>query len=213
MKNNVRLSLGEEIGNSVTHGVMSGLLLLFLPYASVRGYMNGGLILSIGYSVFIISLFLMFLASTLYHAMAYDTKHKYVFRILDHIGIYLAIAGTYTPVCLYTIGGTLGYTILFLQWLMVLVGILYKSIAQKSIPKVSVTIYLVMGWTAVVLLPQMIRTGNWVFMTLIALGGILYSIGTYFYMQKDKPYFHMIWHIFINLAAISHFIAIIFFIQ
>lgn len=212
MKNNVRLSFKEEVGNSITHGVMSFLMLMGLPFASIYGYVKGGMTLGTGYGIFIISLFLMFLASTLYHAMAYDSKHKYVFRILDHSFIYVAIAGTYTPVCLYVIGGKLGYGILIVQWLMVLFGILYKAIAQKSIPKLSVTIYLIMGWAALIAMPDLIRNSNFWFVFLIALGGILYSIGAWFYMQKDRPYFHMIWHLFINFAALSHFIAIIFFI-
>lgn len=212
MKNNVRLSFKEEVGNSITHGVMSFLMLMGLPFASIYGYVKGGMTLGTGYGIFIISLFLMFLASTLYHAMAYDSKHKYVFRILDHSFIYVAIAGTYTPVCLYVIGGKLGYGILIVQWLMVLFGILYKAIAQKSIPRLSVTIYLIMGWAALIAMPDLIRNSNFWFVFLIALGGILYSIGAWFYMQKDRPYFHMIWHLFINFAALSHFIAIIFFI-
>ena len=212
MKNNVQLTFGEELGNSITHGVMSFLMLMGLPFASIYGYVKGGITLGTGYGIFIISLFLMFLASTLYHAMAYDSKHKYVFRILDHSFIYVAIAGTYTPVCLYVIGGKLGYGILIVQWLMVLFGILYKAIAQKSIPKLSVTIYLIMGWAALIALPDLIKNSNFWFVFLIALGGILYSIGAWFYMQKDRPYFHMIWHLFINFAALSHFIAIIFFI-
>jgi len=213
MKNNVRLSFKEELGNSITHGVMSFLMLMGLPFASIYGYVKGGMTLGTGYGIFIISLFLMFLASTLYHAMAYDSKHKYVFRILDHSFIYVAIAGTYTPVCLYVIGGKLGYGILIVQWLMVLFGILYKAIAQKSIPRLSVTIYLIMGWAALIAMPDLIRNSNFWFVFLIALGGILYSIGAWFYMQKDRPYFHMIWHLFINFAALSHFIAIIFFIR
>ena len=212
MKNNVRLSFKEELGNSITHGVMSFLMLMGLPFASIYGYVKGGMTLGTGYGIFIISLFLMFLASTLYHAMAYDSKHKYVFRILDHSFIYVAIAGTYTPVCLYVIGGKLGYGILIVQWLMVLFGILYKAIEQKSIPRLSVTIYLIMGWAALIAMPDLIRNSNFWFVFLIALGGILYSIGAWFYMQKDRPYFHMIWHLFINFAALSHFIAIIFFI-
>ena len=212
MTNNIKLSFGEELGNSITHGVMSFLLLLGLPIASIYGYTKGGWTLGVGYGIFIISLFMMFTSSTLYHAMAYDTKHKYVFRILDHIFIYVAIAGTYTPVCLYVIGGPFGYTILIVQWLMVLFGILYKSIAQKSLPKLSVSIYLIMGWAALIALPHMIRHSNFWFVFLIAFGGVPYSVGAWFYMQKDRPYFHMIWHLFINFASLSHFIAIIFFI-
>ncbi len=212
IKNIIHLSVGEEIGNSVTHGVMCLLLLGFLPWTAVDTYIRGGWILSIGTSIFIISLFLMFLASALYHAMAYETKHKYVLRILDHIFIYFAIAGSYTPIALYIIRGWQGMLILIIQWSMVLIGILYKSISQKSIPKLSVTIYLVMGWIALLFLPVIIRSSSLPFLGFIALGGVLYSIGAWFYTQKTRPYFHFIWHLFINFAAISHFIAIIFLI-
>ena len=200
MSNNIQLSFGEEVGNSITHAIMAFLLLLGLPVASIYGYTKGGYLLGIGYGVFIISLFLMFMSSTLYHAMSYDSKHKYVFRILDHIFIYVAIAGTYTPICLYVIGGKLGYTIL------------YKSIAQKSIPKLSVSIYMGMGWASLIVLPRLIKQTDLIFVLLIALGGVLYSVGAWFYIQKDRPYFHMIWHLFINAASLAHFIAIIFFI-
>lgn len=209
MKNNVRLSFSEEVWNSVSHGVMAGLLLVLYPYAAITGYLKGGTLLAVGISVFIISLFLMFLGSTLYHAMDYDTKHKYVFRILDHVFIFVAIAGSFTPIALYAIGGTLGYSIVILQWTAAIIGILYKSLAQTSVPKITVTIFLLMGWSAVLLLPSLIRNTSPLFLSLILLGGVFYSVGTYFYVQKDKPFFHTIWHIFINLAAISHFIAIV----
>jgi hemolysin III len=212
IKNIIHLSVGEEIGNSVTHGIMSLLLLGFLPWTAVDTYIRGGWVLSIGTSIFIISLFLMFLTSALYHAMAYETKHKYVFRILDHIFIYFAIAGSYTPIALYIIRGWQGTLILIIQWGMVLTGILYKSISQKSIPKLSVTIYLIMGWIAVLFFPVILKNSQPNFLAFIALGGLLYSGGAWFYTKKERPYFHFIWHLFINFAAISHFIAIIFLI-
>ncbi len=212
IKNIIHLSVGEEIGNSVTHGIMSLLLLGFLPWTAVDTYIRGGWVLSIGTSIFIISLFLMFLTSALYHAMAYETKHKYVFRILDHIFIYFAIAGSYTPIALYIIRGWQGTLILIIQWGMVLTGILYKSISQKSIPKLSVTIYLIMGWIAVLFFPVIIKNSTPIFLSFIALGGLLYSVGAWFYTKKERPYFHFIWHLFINFAAISHFIAIIYLI-
>lgn len=212
IKNIIHLSVGEEIGNSVTHGIMSLLLLGFLPWTAVDTYIRGGWVLSIGTSIFIISLFLMFLTSALYHAMAYETKHKYVFRILDHIFIYFAIAGSYTPIALYIIRGWQGTLILIIQWGMVLTGILYKSISQKSIPKLSVTIYLIMGWIAVLFFPVIIKNSTPIFLSFIALGGLLYSVGAWFYTKKERPYYHFIWHLFINFAAISHFIAIIYLI-
>lgn len=212
MKNLIQLSFGEELGNSITHGVMSLLLLFALPYVAVFSYLKGGVLLALGTSVFIISIFLMFLTSCLYHAMAYDTPHKYVLRILDHIFIYFAIAGSYTPIALYAIGGWQGWLILVIQWSMVLFGILYKSIAQKSIPKLSVLIYLCMGWTALLFIPKLLASTSVLFLGLIVLGGVFYSVGAGFYMQKSRPYFHFIWHLFINLAALAHFIAIVFYL-
>jgi hemolysin III len=206
-----RLSIGEEIGNAVTHGVMAFLLLGVYPFIAVLAYQKGGWLQMSAVSIFIVSLFLMFLLSTLYHAMAYDTKHKVVFRILDHIGIYFAIAGSYTPVALVIVGGFWGNVIMIIQWSMVLIGILYKSIAKSSIPTLSVAIYLVMGWIAILFMPVIFNVAQPMFLGLIGLGGLLYTGGVFFYGSKF-PYAHFVWHLFINFAAISHFIAIVFFL-
>lgn len=206
-----RLSVGEEIGNAVTHGVMAFLLLGVYPFIAVLAYQKGGWLQMSAVSIFIVSLFLMFLLSTLYHAMAYDTKHKVVFRILDHIGIYFAIAGSYTPVALVIVGGFWGNVIMIIQWSMVLIGILYKSIAKSSIPTLSVAIYLVMGWIAILFMPVIFNVAQPMFLGLIGLGGLLYTGGVFFYGSKF-PYAHFVWHLFINFAAISHFIAIVFFL-
>ncbi len=211
-KQTIQLSFKEEFGNSLTHGFMAVFMLLYIPFGSVYAYLRGGWLLSISTSVFYISLFIMFLMSTLYHAMAPASKHKFVFQILDHIAIYIAIAGSYTPIVLYLIQGWLGWVVFAIQWSMVLLGILYKSIARKSIPKLSVLIYLTMGWIAVLFIPTLINEAQPNFLLLIGLGGILYTIGAMFYMQKHREYFHLIWHLFINAAALSHFIAISFYL-
>lgn len=208
-----QLSFGEELANTISHGAIALILLFALPFLSVYGYIKSGPTLAFGYSVFIICLFFMFSASALYHSMQFGSKHKHIFRILDHIMIYFAIAGTFTPICLTVIRGPLGIAVLISQWIMVLFGILYKSISKRRMPKASVVIYLVMGWSAILLIPSLIGTQNWPLISLIALGGVLYSIGVYFYSQKTKPYYHFIWHIFIVLASVSHFVAIIFFIN
>ena len=202
----------EEMFNSITHGVMSLFVLALIPLCAVYAYIQGGTVQAIGVSVFTICIYLMFLVSTLYHAMKHDSPHKTVFRILDHIFIYFAIAGSYTPIALTLVGGVQGLIILIVQWSMVLIGILYKSIAIKSLPKLSLTIYLVMGWTAVLFIPSIVRNSSTTFLSLIVAGGILYSIGAYFYSKKDMPYNHVIWHGFISLAATLHFIAIVFYI-
>lgn len=216
MKNGIERMLPsyfkEEVFNCITHGIMAFIMLLLIPACAIYAYIQGGSLQAFGVSVFTICIFLMFLVSTLYHAMQHDSPHKQVFRILDHIFIYFAIAGSYTPVALCLIKGYQGIAILVIQWTMVLIGILYKSISIKSLPKLSLTIYLVMGWTAVLFIPSIIQNSSAMFLWLIVGGGLLYSIGAYFYAKKDLPYNHVIWHIFISLASVLHFIAIVFYI-
>lgn len=206
-------TLGEEIANATTHGPLAALALFSLPYAAVRAYVKGGVLDAVGVSIFVISVFLMFLASTLYHVMAAGTRHKKIFKILDHIFIYVAIAGTYTPIALSIIGGWQGILISVVQWGMVLFGILYKSISKSSIPKISLTIYLVMGWTIVFFMPIFLAKAPTLLLVLITLGGILYSAGVYFYAKKGVRFYHMIWHFFVSLGALSHFIGIVFFLR
>ena len=145
IKNMVQLSFKEEVGNVITHGIMTVIFLFLIPFSAVYAYINGGLLLSVGTSVFVICIFLMFLISTLYHSMEYDTAHKVVFRILDQVLIYFAIAGSYTPIALSLIGGWKGYAILIIQWSCVLFGILYKAVAKKEYPKLTLSIDLIMG--------------------------------------------------------------------
>jgi hemolysin III len=207
-------SFGEEVGNSISHGVMSILTLLALPFAAVWAWVrSGGSVQTVaGVSVFCISIFFMFLISTLYHSMSPDSKHKQVFHILDHIFIYVAIAGSYTPVALDVIGGWQGTLIVIVQWAMVLFGVFYKSLSTKSIPAISLTIYLIMGWTVVFFLPLFLSNASPLFVLLIAAGGVLYTIGAAIYAKKGFKYHHLVWHLFIDLAAASHFVAIVFFL-
>jgi hemolysin III len=208
----LKYSLGEEIGNSITHGVMALGMLFLLPFVAVMGDQRGGWRFSVSLSIFIISLLLMFLSSSLYHAMPADSQHKKVMRVLDHIFIYVAIAGSYTPVALALIRGWQGTLILVVQWVMVIFGVLYKSLLRQSIPKASVIIYLSMGWVAVLFLPTLLNVANPYFLVFIVLGGLLYSIGAWFYRQKQRPYFHFIWHLFVNFASLSHLIAMLVFL-
>lgn len=207
-------SFGEEVGNAVSHGVMSILTLLALPFAAVWAYARSGYQMqsAVGVSIFCVSIFMMFLVSTLYHSMAADSKHKDVFHILDHIFIYVAIAGSYTPVALSVIGGWQGVLIVVVQWVAVVFGIFYKSLSRKSIPALSLSIYLVMGWTIVFFFPIFLRHASVPFIALIAAGGLFYTVGAVFYAMKGFKYHHLVWHLFINIAAACHFVAIVFYL-
>ena len=205
-------TVGEEVANAVSHGVMVCLTLAALPFAAVHAYLHAGALAAFATSVFVISLLLMFLGSTLYHSMHPASRHKEIFHILDHIFIYVAIAGTYTPIALSVIVGWQGIFITILQWVMVLFGIIYKSLARRSIPAVSLTIYLVMGWTIVFFMPLFVRHASTPMLVLIAAGGLLYTAGAWVYARKGFRYHHMVWHLLINVAAISHFVAIVFYL-
>ena len=173
-KDIIPLSFGEEIGNAASHGAAALLTLFVLPYAAVHSYNHGGTLESVSVSIYIISIFMMFISSTIYHSMQNYTAHKYILRIIDHSMIYVAISGTYTPVLLTIVGG----------WI---------------------------GWVGVIFIPVIIMRTSWLFILFIFLGGLSYTIGAWFYAQKNRPYFHMIWHIFIVIASVLHMIGILYF--
>lgn len=211
-KDIIPLSFKEEVGNSVLHGLAAMATLLILPYAAVHAYFNEGQLFSISVSIYVISIFLMFISSTVYHSMKNNTSHKYILRIIDHSMIYVAISGTYTPVLLHVVGGWIGWLVCLLLWATTIWGILYKSLSIRVNHKLSLLIYLLMGWIGIIFLPIIFIKTSLLFILFIFLGGIAYTIGAWFYAQKNRPYFHMIWHIFIVIASLFHLIAILYFI-
>lgn len=160
LKLSKRLSFGEEVANSITHAVGAVAMLVLLPITAIYSYHHYGMQAAVGMSIFDISLFLMFMSSTIYHSMQYDSPQKFVLRIIDHSMIYIAIAGSYTPVALSLVGGWLGYLIIVLQWGATIFGILYKIFAKKINDKFSLFLYLLMGWLVVFIIPSIIsKTG------------------------------------------------------
>ena len=210
LKLSKRLSFGEEVANSITHAVGAVAMLVLLPITAIYSYHHYGMQAAVGMSIFDISLFLMFMSSTIYHSMQYDSPQKFVLRIIDHSMIYIAIAGSYTPVALSLVGGWLGYLIIVLQWGATIFGILYKIFAKKINDKFSLFLYLLMGWLVVFIIPCIISKTGVVFWSLMLAGGLAYTIGAIFYARK-RPYDHMIWHLFILLASILQYIAIVHF--
>ena len=205
-------TFGEEVGNAVSHGVMALFALGGIAPTAINAYVRNGSLAAVGTSIFMCSIFLMFLSSSLYHSMTADTRQKQIMQILDHIFIYVAIAGTYTPIALSVIGGWQGIVVASLQWAMVIFGVLYKSIAKRKIPKVSLTIYLIMGWSIVFVAPMFIRNANIGMQLLILGGGVFYSAGAFFYTKKEKLFFHMVWHFFVSFGAVCHFLGVLLFL-
>ncbi|MFS1663779.1 PAQR family membrane homeostasis protein TrhA [Streptococcus sp. zg-JUN1979] len=203
------LTFGEEVANSVTHAIGSLAMLILLPYTAIYSFQHYGLVESIGMSIFVISLFLMFLSSAIYHSMSYNSPQKYVLRIIDHSMIYIAIAGSYTPVALSLVGGWLGYTIIILQWGTTVFGILYKIFAKRINEKFSLFLYLMMGWLVIFILPALITKTSLTFLMIMLAGGLAYTIGAVFY-ARGRAYDHMIWHLFIMLASALHYMGIVY---
>lgn len=200
-----------EIWNSVTHGfgvILGIVFLVILMIMNVRGHNKLGVI---GFAVYGVCFIFMFLMSTLYHAVQ-NPKAKRVLRLFDHISIYYFIAGSFTPIILLTLEGKPRIIFLIIMWTIALLGTIYKIMSFNSFDKykmLSTLIYIGMGWMAIFLIRPMLQKFPTSVMIWILIGGIIYTVGTFFYKSKKLTYNHVIWHFFVLAAAISHFIGFV----
>ena len=197
----------NEVLNAVTHGI--GVVLSIGGFVFLLKKADSGLHY-VSFIVYGVSLFMLFLASTLYHSLIF-TKAKKVFQVFDHCSIYLLIAGTYTPYCLLYIKGTIGIVLLSVIWLAAIVGIVYKSMTLskvKSVSKLSTIIYNVMGWAVVIALPSLYQSVGLKGLLLLVGGGVAYTVGSVFYSMKNRRYMHVVWHLFVMLGAMLMFFSI-----
>jgi hemolysin III len=200
-------SPGEEIANSISHGVGFLAALVALPVLIVGALRHGALDV-IGVVVFAGSAALLYLTSTLYHALA-PNRAKRVLRILDHGAIYLLIAGTYTPFTLGVLRGPLGWTLLALIWTLAVAGVILKAVGGIRYPRLSTAVYLAMGWLIVAAArPLWALMPAWGLFWLVA-GGLLYTAGVGFYAASRVRYSHFIWHLFVLGGTTCHFIAVL----
>ncbi len=210
--NNFKLSLGEEIGNAITHGIGAALgiaaTVLMIVAASVN---HKGALAITGVSIFGASLILLYLASCLYHSLI-NTKARNVFQKLDHCMIFFLITGTYTPICLSMIGGWVGWTVWGINAACSVTGIALNGVSIKKFNKISQILYIIMGWSIVVAAYSAIKAIPLPGLLLILLGGVIYTIGTIFYRKKGVKNMHFIWHIFVLLGSIPHFAMIYYYI-
>ena len=206
-----RYTMGEEIANSVIHGVgvvlgIAGLGVL-TAFASLRG--NAWHI--VGCSIFGAALILLYTTSTLYHSIPLP-RVKAVLRALDHSAIFILIAGTYTPFLLVNLRGPWGWSLFGVIWGLALIGIVLRIVRGRRSTLVSVALYIGMGWAVVVAAKPMLNSvapgGLW----LLLLGGLAYTLGVVFYVWKRLPYHHAIWHVFVLAGSILHFFAILFYV-
>ncbi|MGX6992640.1 PAQR family membrane homeostasis protein TrhA [Vagococcus penaei] len=190
----------NEVFNAITHGIGAGLSIAGLVLLIIRGVKIGSPIYIVSYSIFGASMILLFLFSTLFHSLIF-TRAKKVFQIFDHSSIYLLIAGSYTPFCLLTIKGWLGWTLFGIIWSLALMGIVYKSIWLKSKNKAGVLLYIAMGWLCLIAIKPLYDGLGFNGFLLLFLGGLSYTVGAWFYSMKQVRFMHVIWHIFVMLGA------------
>jgi len=201
-------SLGEEIANSVTHGVGLAAALIGLPFLVASAAHRGGLPAAVGAGVFAATVVLLYVASTLYHALP-GARTKRVFRVLDHSAIFLLIAGTYTPFTLGVLRGGWGWTLLVSIWTLAILGVVSKAVMGVRYPWLSTTLYLAMGWLVLVAIgPLWMRLplGGWMW---LAAGGLAYTAGVAFFAADERmPYGHFVWHLFVLAGTCCHVVAV-----
>ena len=197
----------EETWNVISHA--TGVLLSIVALVVLLAFNRGDTLSTLSILLYTISLFFLYSASTLYHAVNHE-KWKLFFRKLDHIGIYFLIAGTYTPVALLSLVNGNGWTIFWTVWGIAIAGTISKIFLTGKFDKISLLLYLCMGWLIVFDFKNLWEVQSNFGITLLGIGGMFYTLGTIFYANEKIPYNHAIWHIFVLAGSIFHFFFIFF---
>ncbi|WP_297091346.1 hemolysin III family protein [uncultured Draconibacterium sp.] len=203
------LSLGEEIFNSITHGIGTLLSIAALVLLVVFAAIKGNVWHVVSFSIFGSTLVLLYLSSTLYHSFTKE-KLKNLFVRFDHAAIFLLIAGTYTPFVLTTIRGALGWTLFGIIWALAITGVVIRSIYLTRFRKLMVGIYLAMGWMFLMAIGPIVKNLPGSSIAFLFIGGGCYSIGVIFYAWRNLKYGHGIWHLFVLAGSIMHFFSVLY---
>jgi len=210
MSKSPHYSRGEELANSITHGlgIVLGVAGLAVLTGFASAYGSGRHILAV--SIFGAAMILMYTASTLYHSVTHP-RAKRILRIFDHAAIFVLIAGTYTPFTLVTLHGPVGWTIFAVVWLLALTGIVLQIVSLERWSFLSLFLYLGMGWAVIFAIRPLVTRLPAGGLTLLVLGGLAYTAGVLFYVWR-KPYFHAIWHGFVLAGSVLHYFAILLYV-
>lgn len=205
---NVReYTLGEEVANSVTHGIGAALSVAVLVLLAVKAAGSGEPLHIAAALVYGITMLVEYLMSTLYHAIAVE-RAKRVFKVLDHSGIYLFIAGTYTPFCLVTLLDCGGVWLAAFVWAVSIAGIAAEAFWVFRPRWISAVLYLLLGWSVVAYVPALFETLPPPGFALVLAGGISYTVGCVFYVLKKIPYMHSVFHVWVIAASVLQFLAV-----
>ncbi len=200
-------SIKEEVFHSLSHGagVVLGIAgLSWMLFTSIAMADPWRIAASLVYGICLI---LLFLASTVYHAM-HASEHRPIYKLLDHCAIYLMIAGTYTPFVLIAMRNPTGWALFGAIWALAVIGIVFKIWFRERFPKLAMTGYLLMGWLVIVAAPQVAEVLSRDGMIWLVGGGLAYTVGAIFYSLESLRYNHAIWHLFVLLGGVCHFLAI-----
>ena len=206
-----RYSPGEEIANSITHGIGIILAIVALGVLVIFAGRSGNIWHIVSVCVYGTTLILLYTASTLYHSIQ-NPRAKGILQTLDHSAIFLLIAGTYTPFTLVSLRGPWGWSLFSVIWGLAVVGMLFQLLNLKHWRTASIILYICMGWAVIVAIKPLIAnvaTGGIVF---LVLGGCAYTSGVLFYKRKQHKYHHAVWHLFVLAGSILHFFAILFYV-
>ena len=202
-------SKAEEIANFVSHTAGAGLAILGFIMLIIRASWYNNIPALISYIIFSLGLMVLYTMSSIYHGLK-PSKAKNVFEILDHSSIYFLIAASYTPFLVLGLKSNMGITLLVIQWIICIIGITFKAFFTGKFKGISTIVYLIMGWMIVFSWNELIAKISPISLGFLIAGGILYSLGTIFYMWKVCKFNHMIWHIFVIIGSIAHYIAVWF---
>lgn len=204
-------TFGEELANSITHGLGIALSVAGLVILVVLSAIHGNAWHVVSCAIYGATMILLYTASTLYHSFQ-NPNVKRIMRVLDHSSIYLLIAGTYTPFTLVTLHGPWGWSLFGVVWSLALAGIAFKVYFTGRFPKISTIIYVGMGWIAVIAikpLMDILPAGGLIF---LFGGGLSYTFGVIFYVWHKLPYHHAVWHLFVLGGTVLHFFGILFYV-
>lgn len=203
-----KYTLGEELFNAITHGIGALLSVAGCVVLLVRCHQLGDGVAAVSSAIYGATLIILYTMSTLYHALA-NERAKAVFRVFDHVTIYLLIAGTYTPYTLACLGGALGWTLFGIVWAAAIVGIVFSSISLRRFQKLSMICYIAMGWVILIAIKPLWQVIGTLPMVFLVIGGVLYTGGVLFYQMKESRYMHSIWHLFVIAGSIFQYFSIL----
>ena len=200
-------TVGEEIANAVTHGVGAGLSIAGLVLLILRAVHTGDPWRVVSFTIFGVTMVLLYLTSTLYHSLA-RTRARGVFKVMDHSLIYVLIAGTYTPFLLVNLRGPWGWSLFGVVWGLAVAGVVFKIMHADRFRRLSTLLYLGMGWVGVIAVKPMLAEVPTPALYWLLAGGLSYTLGTAVYVQRDVKFHHAGWHLFVLAGTACHFVAV-----